>query len=174
MKNREESLWFQEMYLRFSKALVQFSCRAGIEPEISKEIMQQAFYLLLVKYDSLKERQHPNLPGWLIKVNSNLVLKELGSARRRHEIPFADWLEIPTEDRYHFPLRDLLPAGLSPRYKEILVLCYEEQLSYQEIAGRMDITEGYVGVLLGRARQELKKLYESENRRLARGVPFIS
>lgn len=38
----------------------------------------------------------------------------------------------------------------------------------------MDITEGYVGVLLGRARQELKKLYESENRRLARGVPFIS
>ena len=91
MKNREESLWFQEMYLRFSKALVQFSCRAGIEPEISKEIMQQAFYLLLVKYDSLKERQHPNLPGWLIKVNSNLVKKELRSARRR----LSPWCSTP-------------------------------------------------------------------------------
>ena len=112
MNNREESLWFQELYLRFAKSLVGLSCRAGIELEISKEIMQQAFYLLLVKYDDLKT-WHPNLPGWLINTNGKLIKKELGSARRKHEILFADWLDVPTEDQYHFPLRDLLPSGLS-------------------------------------------------------------
>ena len=65
MTDREESLWFQELYLRFAKSLVHLSCRAGIELEISKEIMQHAFCLLLVKYDSLKD-WHTNLPGWLI------------------------------------------------------------------------------------------------------------
>ena len=170
MNNKEDSLWFQDLYLRFSKPLVHFGCRAGIELEISKEIMQQSFYLLLVKHEDLKARQHPNLPGWLIKTNSNLIRQELRSARRRYEVPLADWMEPSAEDRYHFPLRDLLPAGLSERHQEILVLCYEEQLSYRAIAQRMGITEGYVGVLLGRARQELKKLYESENKRFARGV----
>ena len=53
-------------------------------------------------------------------------------------------------------------------------MCYEEQLSYREIAARMNISEGYVGVMLGRARQELKKLYESENKRLERGVNIFS
>ncbi|MBR2489956.1 MAG: sigma-70 family RNA polymerase sigma factor [Ruminiclostridium sp.] len=173
MKDIDELLWFQELYLRFSKPLVQLSCRAGIELEISKEIMQQAFYYLLVNYDELKV-WHPNLIGWLIKTNSNLIKKELGSARRKHEIPLADWLDAPTEDHYHFPLRDILPAGLSERHKEILALCYEDQLSYREIAARMNITEGYVGVLLGRARQEFKKLYESENTRFGRGISFFS
>lgn len=173
MGNSEENLWFQELYLRFAKPLVHFACRAGIEPEISKEIMQEAFCLLLAKYDDLKE-WHTNLTGWLIKTNSNLIKRELSAPRRKYEVPLADWLEVPVEDQYHFPLRDLLPAGMSERHREILVLCYEEQLSYQEIARRMDITEGYVGVLLGRARQEMKKRYESENKRLERGVPFLS
>ena len=102
MTDREESLWFQELYLRFAKSLVRLSCRAGIELEISKEIMQQAFYLLLIKYDSLKD-WHTNLPGWLIKTNSNLIKKELNAPRRKHEIPLVDWLEVPVEDHYHFP-----------------------------------------------------------------------
>ena len=173
MKDGEENLWFQELYLRFSKPLVHFACRAGIEPEISKEIMHQAFCLLLTKYDELKDR-HTNIPGWLIKVNSNLIKKELSALRRRYELPLTDWLEVPVEDHYHFPLRDMLPAGLSERHKEILALCYEDQLSYREIAARMNITEGYVGVLLGRARQEFKKLYESENTRFGRGISFFS
>lgn len=173
MNNREEILWFHELYLRFAQPLFRLSCRSGIEPEISKEIMQQAFYMLLVKYDELKT-WHPNLVGWLIKTNGNLIKKELGSARRKYEVPLADWMDVPAEDVYHFPLRDLLPAGLSERHREILCLCYEDQLTYREISVRMNISEGYVGVLLGRARQELKKLYESENKRLERGVTFLS
>ena len=173
MKNSEDSLWFQELYLRFAKPMVNLSCRSGIELEISKEIMHQAFCLLLAKYDELKD-WHPNLIGWLINTNGKLIKKELASPRRKYEIPLADWMDAPTEDRYHFPLRDLLPAGLSERHREILCLCYEDQLSYREIAARMNITEGYVGVLLGRARQELKKLYESENKRFERGVTFLS
>ena len=113
MTDREESLWFQELYFRFAKSLVRFSCRAGIELEISKEIMQQAFYLLLVKYDSLKD-WHTNLPGWLIKTNSNLIKKELNAPRRKHEIPLADWLEVQWKINITFPWETFfLPDCLS-------------------------------------------------------------
>ena len=174
MMNHEENVWFHELYLRFSKPLVQFARRAGIEPEISVEIMQDAFCHLLVKYDELKAKRHPNLIGWLIKTNSNLIKSELSSPRRKVEVPFSDWLDAPAEDRYHFPLRDLLPAGLSEPHKEILVLCYEEQLSYKEIAQRMGMSEGYVGVMLGRARKAMKKLYLSEEKRFSRNIRYFS
>lgn len=35
---------------------------------------------------------------------------------------------------YHEPLEDLLPKELSPKEREILVLLFEKQLSYEEIA----------------------------------------
>lgn len=85
-----------------------------------------------------------------------------------------EWFDAPSEDVYHFPLKDVMPAGLTERHQTILVLRYEERLSYKEIAQRMDISEGYVGVLLSRALKELQKLYESEEKRLARGATFIA
>ena len=167
----QENNWFQDLYEKFAKRLVQLGVRSGVELEISKELMHQSFVLLLVKYEDIKDR---NLPGWLIKTNHNLIRRELSSARRRYEVSMYEWFDAPSEDVYHFPLKDILPSGLPPDHQTILVLRYEEQLSYKEIAQRMNISEGYVGVLLGRALQELRKLYASEERRLARGVHFAS
>lgn len=167
----QENNWFQNLYETFARRLVQLGVRSGVELEISKELMHQAFVLLLVKYDNIKDR---NLPGWLIKTNHNLIRRELSSARRRYEVSMYEWFDAPSEDVYHFPLKDILPTGLTQDHQTILVLRYEDQLSYKEIAQRMNISEGYVGVLLSRARRELRALYESEEKRLARGVHFTS
>jgi len=164
---------FHNLYVTFSKRLIQFSLRAGIELEISKELMQQAFLLLIVKYDKIIETNR-NIPGWLIKANQNLIRKELTCSRRKYEVSMYEWFDASSSDVYHFPLKDVMPAGLTERHQTILVLRYEERLPYKEIAQRMDISEGYVGVLLSRALKELRKLYESEEKRLARGTTFIA
>ena len=82
--------------------------------------------------------------------------------------------EPPSLEEYRFPLGDTLPAGLSQRHKTILVLRYEEQLSYKEIAPRMKISEGYACVLTRRALKELRKLLASEEKRLNRGICFVT
>lgn len=173
MLHEHETEAFCALYNTFSKRLVQLGLRASIELEISKELMQQAFVLLLVKYDEIKESNR-NVPGWLIKTNHNLIKRELSSARRKYEVSMAEWFDAPSEDVYHFPLRDVLPTGLTPRHQTILVLRYEDQLSYREISHRMDISEGYVGVLLGRALQEFRRLYMSEQARITNGIIFLT
>lgn len=47
-------------------------------------------------------------------------------------------------------------TGLSAKYRVPLVLAYFGQLSYDEIAEHLEITRNHVGVLLLRARQQLR------------------
>lgn len=155
----------REIYEKYAKALVKFGLRSGIELAISMELMQNSFTLLIVKHAQIKQK-HNNLAGWVIKTNSNLIKRELSCPRRKHEVPLEDWLQAAYMDQYHFSLLDLIPKGLSSRQRTALVLFYEEDLSYKEIAAQMGISESYVGVTLTRARQELKKLYLTEEKKL--------
>lgn len=164
---------FQALYETFAKRMVKYGLRQGVELEISKELMHEAFLLLLIHHDEIIEK-HSNLPGWLIKTNHNLIKRELKSARRKYEVAMCENFDFPSQEVYQFPLGDIMPAGLTPRHKTILVLRYEEQCSYKEISSRMGISTGYVGVLLSRALQELRKLYTSEEKRLGRDSTFIA
>ena len=164
---------FQHLYDTFGKTLVRYGLHHGVELEISKELTHQAYLLLLVKYDEIILR-HRNLSGWLIKTNHNLIKRELKSARRRYEVSMYDTFDYPSQEVYQFPLGDIMPAGMSQRHKTILVLRYEDRLSYKEIANQMGISPGYVGVLLSRALQELRKLYDSEEKRLSRDSTVIA
>lgn len=49
---------------------------------------------------------------------------------------------------------------LEPRYREMLVLYYLEELSYKEIAEILHIPIGTVGIRLMRAKEMLKKVYQ--------------
>ena len=164
---------FQVLYETFAKKLVQYGMRQGVELEISKELTHQAFLLLLGKHDEIIKK-HKNLPGWLIKTNHNLIKRELKSARRRYEVAMSEDFDFPSPEVYQFPLGDIMPTGLSQRHKTILILRYEDRLSYKEIADQMGISPGYVGVLLSRALQELRKLYDIEEKRLSKDSTFIA
>ncbi|MCU0606454.1 MAG: RNA polymerase sigma factor [Candidatus Edwardsbacteria bacterium] len=48
-------------------------------------------------------------------------------------------------------------AALPPHYREILVLRHQQELSYEEIAGALDIPVGTVKVRLFRAREMMKQ-----------------
>ncbi len=60
-------------------------------------------------------------------------------------------------------LKDIADAGLAqiePKYREILVLYYIEDLSYKEISDILHIPIGTVGVRIMRARELLKEKYK--------------
>ena len=49
---------------------------------------------------------------------------------------------------------------LEPKYREILVLYYLEELSYKEIADVLHIPIGTVGIRILRAKEALRKTYK--------------
>lgn len=51
-------------------------------------------------------------------------------------------------------------SGLSPKYKEIIILYYLEELSYKEISDILKIPTSTVGVRIKRAKESLKEVYE--------------
>ncbi len=55
---------------------------------------------------------------------------------------------------------------IEPKYREILVLYYIEELSYKEIAEILHIPIGTVGVRIMRAKEILKEVYERVNKEI--------
>jgi RNA polymerase sigma factor (sigma-70 family) len=51
-------------------------------------------------------------------------------------------------------------ANVPPKYREVLILHYLEELSYKEISTILQVPVGTIGIRLMRARKELKKVYE--------------
>lgn len=52
-------------------------------------------------------------------------------------------------------------ANLQPKYREVLILHYLEDMSYKEISDILQIPSGTVGIRLKRAKEALKKVYET-------------
>ncbi len=71
-----------------------------------------------------------------------------------------DWREVPSEALERKEIRKLLEeaiAGLSPIYREVLLLRDVEELSIEETAKELTITTGTVKVRLHRARLMMQK-----------------
>jgi RNA polymerase sigma-70 factor (ECF subfamily) len=65
----------------------------------------------------------------------------------------------PEEEEERRQIKPLIEAGLaklSPKYREVIVLHYLEDLGYQEIADVLHVPIGTVGIRLKRAKEKLK------------------
>ena len=105
---------------------------------LAEDLMEEAFLILLCKQKDLLT--HPNIGGWLSQTLKHLILDETKSARHRLETPLIHDASAFIVDTYPEPLEDLLPKELSPKEREILVLLFEKQLSYEEIAQHLGIS----------------------------------
>jgi RNA polymerase sigma-70 factor (ECF subfamily) len=71
-----------------------------------------------------------------------------------------------TRERELKEVKELVNSGLSeiePKYREILILYYLEEMSYKEIAEILHIPIGTVGVRIMRAKEILKEKYKELN-----------
>lgn len=102
---------------------------------------------------------------WLYRVAHNVYVN-LIRARGREKVRFVDLdtlfpAGIPEEPQPALPtvpnLEPLL-AQLDVKYREVIVLFYYEEKSYEDIASILQIPKATVGVRLARARTALKKL----------------
>jgi RNA polymerase sigma-70 factor (ECF subfamily) len=130
----------------------------------------------LPRYDADKS----NARTWLYKIAERLIIDALKKRRQlqaREVLGFdslsgggeegeapvrlepEDDVELPPPEEADQPLFGALVReamrGLSSADQEILRLCHYEQLSYEEIARRLNITQQAVGPRLTRARQRL-------------------
>lgn len=134
----EGNQWFIQIYQEHSARLIKQAFHVLRNQHLAEDLVEETFLILLYKQKDILN--HPNIGGWLSQTLKHLILDETKSAQYRLEIPLVHDISAFTEDTYYEPLGDLLPKELSPKECEILVLLFEKQLTYEEIALHLGIS----------------------------------
>lgn len=108
---------------------------------------------------------------WIYRIAHNAFVNEI-RRQKREPLMYVDLDAILAHPSYEFDpaadeeraqMEELMKKGLdalAPAYKEVIILYYIEEQSYQEISDILQVPVGTVGVRLRRARQALKDYVE--------------
>ncbi|NLC73588.1 MAG: RNA polymerase sigma factor [Ruminococcaceae bacterium] len=153
---QDNNAWFEQVYRKNYAQLLKLSYYTLNDRHLCEDLVEDVFYILLKKQDELMP--HPNIAGWLTITLKHLIYDELKSAKHRLELPLCFESDKAAYDAYEEPLSSILPEGLRPKEREIFILLYEEQLSYEEIACRLGITEANCRARAYRAKAHYRDL----------------
>lgn len=159
---------FTALYRRTQGAVYRFALRMSGNTAVSEEVTQEAFLVLLRK-PNLFDAARGTLQAFLIGVARNHLLKHW--ERDRVYLPLDD---EPAHENGHRPAAVHLVAvgdpashaaqaettdrvrqavlALPPNYREAVVLCDLEELSYEEAATALDCAVGTIRSRLHRGR----------------------
>ena len=132
----------------------------------SRDVLQQVMLKAFLHLDGAKAMDTPALMGWLAKIASNEIrdLADFHSRQRRDAARDLDLEALPGElsqrvrsqvsqlviDEELLRLEQALER-LDPVYREVILLRRFEELSFEEIAGRLDRSPDACRMLLARA-----------------------
>ncbi len=138
--------------------------KIGAEREDAKDIVQDALYKGVLYADSIDPDR---VPAWLFKVAIHRYY-DLCRKRKRHVEISIDTIVLQDEGTPEKALLDGLSRshikqvldGLSATQKHLLVLKYDQGLSYEEISTLLGLPVATVSSYLHRARQKFRLAYK--------------
>lgn len=163
---------FGTLVERYEQKLARYGRKFLNTHEDIQDIVQDIFMLAYRNIRSFDARQR--FSPWIYRIAHNSFVNEL---RRKSRTPvftvdFDSFLahphaaEIPEQDAHEREMREMVGKGLgalAPKYREVLTLFYEEELSYKEIADVLHVPVGTVGVRMKRAKEALATVYAKMN-----------
>jgi RNA polymerase sigma-70 factor (ECF subfamily) len=157
---------------RYEEKLLRYGRKFLAAKEDIEDIVQDAFinaYRNIRSFDT-KMRFSP----WMYRIAHNAYANEL-RRRSRSPITLMDFDTLISHSAHEDPppskleeeeMKRMVEAGLEklePKYREVILLYYQEEMSYQEIADILQVPTGTVGVRIKRAKDALKKAYKDMN-----------
>ena len=151
----------QPKMLEIKKYLI----RLGAPAADAEDIVQDTVYKALLYIDSIDEHK---FSAWLYKVAINRYY-DLCRRSKRIVIPI-DNVDVPDTElpEDHLLLKEKredierVLAQLLPLHKQLIIMKYDLELSYQEIAELLGIKTDTVKSALFRARKQFQKKYRGE------------
>jgi RNA polymerase sigma-70 factor, ECF subfamily len=155
-----------ELYREYAPAIFRFCRRALPTREDAEDATMEIFMKLkdkLVQYDETR-----SFSAWLYKVAANHCWDLLRRRKIRQDKETEDVETVPLEHPDPNQLDRMIEqstsdqvrhalAKLGPRARMALVMRYYSDMSYDEIADALGVRRAFVGVVLLRARHELRQ-----------------
>jgi RNA polymerase sigma-70 factor, ECF subfamily len=169
-KSLEEVDFFSCLYERYEDRLLRYIRRLGAG-EDAEDILQEAFIRVWKNLNAFD--QSLKFSSWLYRIVHNQAVscirkkKSFGKDQREAfdekrfsempaEQPGEAVLDMEEQDVRTHELLEKLPLP----YKEVMVLKYLEDMSYEEISDILKIPEGTVATRINRAKKAYRHLFE--------------
>ena len=147
--------------------IFRYLVKIGADPSDAEDIIQEALYKFILYMDSIDSEK---AYSWLFRVSLNRYYDLCREQKRKIRVSLEnfelvddsilpeDYIE---QDELRKEIQDVLDQ-LTPLYKQLLLLKYDLELSYQEIAEMLDLNIGTLKTYLFRARKSFKQKYRRE------------
>jgi RNA polymerase sigma-70 factor, ECF subfamily len=168
-----------DLYREYAPAIFRFCRRAMPTREDAEDATMEIFVKLrekLTQYDPSR-----SFSAWLYKVAANHCWDMLRRKKARHDKDMEDVEELPLETPEPNQLEKLIEERngdevrkalntLGTRARMALVMRYYSDMSYDEIADALGVRRPFVGVVLLRARHELRQALQGSGALAAGGT----
>lgn len=161
---------FGELMKRYSAKLFRYGRKFLSDEDNIEDVVQDVFIKTYKNINSFDVSQR--FSPWIYRIAHNTYINAI---KKQNSGPlylfdfdtFISHTVVPEDpiakEKEQIEIKEFVDKGLSeiePRYREILVLYYIEDLSYKEIADILQIPIGTVGVRVMRAKKILKDKYK--------------
>ena len=168
---------FDEITRRYQGKLMAYLWRFVGDADEASDILQDVFVKAFNKLDTfdLEKKFSP----WIYRISHNEAVNHLKRKSRKHfigledistskdKLKASDTDDASLDQWFQKELRAEIKDALSqlpPHYREIIILRYFEDQSYQEIGKILDKPTNTVGTLLRRAKRRLLKVMMAMDR----------
>jgi RNA polymerase sigma-70 factor (ECF subfamily) len=163
---------FGALMERYEEKLLRYGRKFLSRHEDIEDIVQDVF---VSAYQNIKDFDtSQRFSPWVYRIAHNALINAL----KRHSynpLTLVDFDTLVSHTAYEDPaplereqreMRAMIDRGLDrlqPKYREVLILHYLEDMQYKEIADILQIPSGTVGIRIKRAKEALRAVYEKMN-----------
>lgn len=166
---------FDSIYKAYFRLVYWAAYRVLSDHTQTEDVTQEVFMKVMKSMDQIAEMSDAQIKGWLyrVAVNAALDLKRHGSKEVLSDEPVgaevADTAATPEDEAVGNDVRSAVKAALSDVdeiYREPLMMFYYSEMSIQEIAEALGISEGTVKSRMARGKKILARHLK------ARGISY--
>lgn len=154
---------------RYESKLFRYGKRFISDSDNIEDVIQEVFIKTYQNIQSFDTKQ--KFSSWIYRIAHNTFVNVL----KKNSRSFFSMVDFDTllsytvvedpivKEKEIIEMRKMIDKGLdklTPKYKEIVVLYYLEELSYKEISDILQMPIGTVGIRLKRAKEALKEVYK--------------
>jgi RNA polymerase sigma-70 factor (ECF subfamily) len=167
---------FGHLVGRFQTRIYSFCYQFFRNRDVAAEMTQETFlrsYRYIKKYDPNKK-----FSTWIYSIAKNICIDEKRKMDRSRTVPIEDvspssfqishqgqHMKDPSQISLHLEDRMLLEAAIAQlpeKYKAAIILCYFQELPYQEIADILGMSLNLVKVRIFRAKKQLLEILKEQ------------
>jgi len=167
VNDEQKKQWLNELFADYQGRLLRYTQRF-VANHHANEIVQDVF-LKLIKLDDPEKIKGREL-SWMFCVSRNQAIdhlrkeKKMSSINSDDEIPFDDSIDKNIEKKESLSMIMKLISELNSTQKEVIILKFQEDLSYAQISEITGHTVNHIGVIVHEAIKKMKNNYQTKGR----------